>query len=132
VSVKIPRWVAWYSNLSNWSRTSCFLPGDSRLLISTRAIFLTSVVMCVRWSLKFSMGLICTPNIFYDLLGGRYLIFVPYSNLIVLIWFVNGLMLALIIGFPYLQRAPVAWHLEVSSSSPVYLLKMCSFFYLDL
>jgi hypothetical protein len=26
--------------------------GDSRLLVSTRASFLTSVVMCLRWSLK--------------------------------------------------------------------------------
>ena len=45
VSVKIPRWVAWYLDLSNWSMTSCFLLGDSRLLASTRASFLTSVVM---------------------------------------------------------------------------------------
>ena len=65
--------------------TSCFLLGDSRLLVSTRASFLTSVVMCLRWSLKSSMGLICTPSILYDFLGGRYSIFVPSSNLIVLI-----------------------------------------------
>ena len=128
VSVKILRWVAWYLDLSNWAMTSCIMLGDSRLLVSTRARFLTSVVMCLRWSLKSSMGCICTPSILYDLLGGRYLMFVPSSNSIVLIWFVNRLMFALLIGFPYPHRAPVALHLEVSSSSPVYLLKMCSFF----
>ena len=71
VPVKIPRWVAWYLDLINWSMNSCFLLGDNRLLVSTRASFPTSVVMCLRWSLKSSMGLISTPNILYDLLGGR-------------------------------------------------------------
>ncbi len=76
VSVQIPRWVAWYLDLSSWSMTSCFLLGDnSRLLGSTRASFLTSVVMCLRWSLKSSMGFICSSSILFDLLGGRYLIF---------------------------------------------------------
>ena len=84
--------------------------------------------MCFRWSLKSSMGLICTPNVLYDLFGGRYLMFVPSSNLIVLTWFVNRLMLALLIGFLYPHRAPVASHLNVFSSSPGYLLKRCSFF----
>ena len=84
-SVKIPRWVAWYLDLSSWSMTNCFLLGDSRHLVSTRASFLTSVVICFRWSVKSNMGLICTLSILYDLLGGRYLIFVPSSNLIVLI-----------------------------------------------
>ncbi len=108
--------------------TSCFLLGDSLLLVSTRASFLTSVVMCFRWSLKSSMGLICTPSISYDLFGGMYLMFVPSSNLIVLIWFINRFMLALLlIGLPYLHKAPVASHFEVSSYSPVYLLKRCSF-----
>ena len=75
--------------------------GDNRLLASTRTSCLTSVVMCLKWSLKSSMGLICTPNILYDLLGGRYLMFVPSSNLIVLICFVNRLVLVVLIGFPY-------------------------------
>ena len=128
VSVKITRWVAWYLDLSNWSMTSCFLLGDSRLLVSIRASFLTSVVMCLKWSLKSSMGLICTPSILYDLFGGRFLIFVPSSNLIVFIWVVNRLMFALLIGFPYPHRAPVTSHLEISIYSPVYLLKRCSLF----
>jgi hypothetical protein len=54
--------------------------------------------------------------------------FVPSSNLIVLICFVNRLVLVVLIGFSYPQRAPVASHFEVSSSSHVYLLKRCSFF----
>ena len=48
--------------------TSCSLLGDSFLLDSTRA-FLTSVVMCFRWSLKSSMGLICTPSFCVICLG---------------------------------------------------------------
>ena len=67
--VKIPRWVAWYLDLSSWSMTSCFLLGDSLLLVSTRARFMTSVVICFKWCLKSSMGLICTPSILYDLFG---------------------------------------------------------------
>ena len=35
VSVKIPRRVAWYLDLNNWSMTSCFVLGDTRLLVST-------------------------------------------------------------------------------------------------
>ena len=85
VSVKIPRWVAWYLDLSSWSMTRCFRLGDCLLLVSTRASFLTSVVMCCRWSLKSSIGLIWTPSILYDLFWGRYLIFVQSSNLIVLV-----------------------------------------------
>ena len=103
--------------------TSFFLLGNSLLLVRVRASILTSVVICFRWSLKSSMGLISTPNILYDLFGGSYLMFVPSSNLIVLIWFVSRLMIALLIGLPYLHKAPVTSHLEVSSSSPVYLLK---------
>ncbi len=109
--------------------TSCFLMGDSRLFVSTRASFLTSVVMCFRWSLKSSMGLICTPSILYDLFGGRYLIFVPTSNLIVMIWLINRVMFVLLIGLPYPHKAPVASHFEVSSSSPVYLLKRRNFLF---
>ena len=88
---------------------------------------MTSVVMCFRWSLKSNMGLICTPSILYDLFGGRYLIFVPSSNFIVLIWLIRRLMFVLLIGLPYPHKAPVASHFEVSSSSPVYLLKRCFF-----
>ena len=36
--------------------------------------------------------------------------------------------MVVLIGFPYPKRAYVASHLEVSSSSLVYLLKRCSFF----
>jgi hypothetical protein len=107
--------------------TSCFLLGDSLLLVSTRARFLTSMVMCFKWSLKSSMGLICTPSILYDLFGGRYLVFeVPSSNLIVFIWFINRFMFALLIGLPYPHKTPVASHFEVYRYSHVYLLKRYS------
>ena len=49
--------------------SSCFQLRDSRLLVNTRASFLTSVVMCFKWSLKSSMGLICTPSIFLFIWG---------------------------------------------------------------
>jgi len=54
--------------------------------------------------------------------------FVPSTNLIVLICFVSRFLLDLLIGFPYPQRAPIASHVEVFSSRHVYLLKRCSFF----
>ena len=73
------------------------------------------------------MGLICTPSILYDLFVGRYLMFVTSSNLIVLILFIKRFMFAFLIGLLYLHKAPVASHFEVSSPSPVYLLKRCSF-----
>ena len=117
-----------FGYLSSWSMTSCFRLRDSLLLVSTRASFLTYVVMCCRWSLKSSMGLICPPSILYDLFGGIYLICVPYSNLIVLLWFNNRFMLALLFGLPHPHKAHVDLHFEVSSSNHVYLLKKCSFF----
>ena len=120
--------VAWYLDLRSWSITSCFLFGESHLFASTRASCLTYVVMCLRWYLKSSMGLIFTPSILYDLFMSRYLMFVPSLHLIMLILFICRFVLALRTGFPYPQSAPVASHLVVSNSSPVYLLKRCSFF----
>jgi hypothetical protein len=37
----------------------------------------TSSVMCRKWSRKSSIGLMWTPSILYDLVGGRYLIWEP-------------------------------------------------------
>jgi len=51
--------------------TSCFLMGYSRLLVSTRASCITSVVLCSRWSLKSSMGLICTQKHFVGFVRGQ-------------------------------------------------------------
>jgi hypothetical protein len=47
---------------------------------------------------------------------------VPSSNLIVEIWLRNRCVFSLLMGFPYPQSVPVASHLVVSSSRPVYLL----------
>ena len=48
LSVKIPRWVAWYLDLSSWSITSFFRLGDSSLCVRTLACFDIFVVMCLR------------------------------------------------------------------------------------
>ncbi len=53
------------------------------------------------WSLKSSMVLICTSNIMCDVFVGMYLMLVPSSNFIILIWFVRRVVLALLIGFSY-------------------------------
>ena len=45
----------------------------------------TSLVMCMKYSLKSSSGLMCTPSILYDLFGARYVIGDPSGKDIVLI-----------------------------------------------
>ena len=72
LSMKIPMWVAWYLGLSSWPITVFFRLGDSSLRVRTLASFLMSIVMCLRRSRESSMGLMCTPNILYDVFGGRY------------------------------------------------------------
>ncbi len=52
-----------------------------RALASVR----TSLVMCAKCSLKYKTGLMCTPSLLYDLLGGRYAMWDPAKNEIVLI-----------------------------------------------
>jgi hypothetical protein len=71
--------------------------------------------------------LMCTPNILYDLLGGRYLIREPSGNVIVLICSCSVVRCLLLIGFPRAHRAPVTLHLVVSSFRPVHELKRYSF-----
>ena len=63
LSVKMPRGVAWYFDLSSCSITSFLRLGDSSLFAGAMANFLMYVVMCLRRSRKSSMGLICTPSI---------------------------------------------------------------------
>ncbi len=59
-SVKIPRWVAWYLDLNNWSVTSWsriyHQVGGTKLFVRSVASFRTSRVICLRWSRKSSMG----------------------------------------------------------------------------
>ncbi len=51
----------------------------------------------------------------------------PSGNVIVLICSCSMVRFLLLRGFPRAQRTPVASHLVVSSWSPVYELKSCSF-----
>ncbi len=48
LSVKMPRWVTWYIDLSSWSITSFFQLGDSSLRVRTLASFRMSAVMCLK------------------------------------------------------------------------------------
>ncbi len=47
LSVKIPRWVAYYFEFNSCSITSCLRLGDSSLFARALASFLMSVVMCL-------------------------------------------------------------------------------------
>ena len=97
------------------------LYGGLRLrLARVLAMSLTSLVMCVRCSLKSRIVLMWTPSILYDLFGGRYLIRVPSRNLMDVIWACNVSRLLCVSGLPRAQSAPVASHLVVSSWRPVY------------
>ncbi len=71
-------------------------------------------------SLKSSMGFMWIPSILYDLLGGRYLMWVPSVNMMELICSCRMCWFLLLRGLPSPQSDPVASHLEVSSLSPVY------------
>ena len=63
LSVRMPRWVAWCFDLSSCSITSFLRLGDSSLFYRALAKFLMSVVMCLKWSRKSSIGLMCTLSI---------------------------------------------------------------------
>jgi hypothetical protein len=91
------------------------------------ASFLTSFVMWRKCSLKSSMGLMWTPSILYDLFGGRYFMWVPSTNVIELICSCSVVWFLWLRGLPSPQSDPVASHFEISSWSPVYWLKRCSF-----
>ena len=71
LSVKMPRWVAWYFDFSSCSITSFLRLGYSSLFARALASFRMSIVMRLRLSQKSNMGLMCTPSILYDLLGGK-------------------------------------------------------------
>jgi len=74
------------------------------------------------------MGLMCTPSVLYDLFGGKYLMGVQSSNMIVEIWLRSRFVFSLLTEFPYPHIAHVASHFVVSSSMPVYLLNRWRFF----
>ena len=67
------------------------------------------------------MGLMWTPNILYDLLGGRYLMWVLSANVIeLLICSCSMVLFFCLRGLPWAQSDSVASHLDISSCRPVY------------
>jgi hypothetical protein len=84
-------------------------------------------VMWRKCSLKSDMGLMWTHSNLYDLFGGRYLMCVPSANVMEFICFCSVVWFLWLRGLPSPQSDLVALHLEVSSWSPVYWVKGCSF-----
>ena len=74
LSLNTPRCVAWYLDFSSCSIANDLSGGLIFYFARALASFLTSLVMWRKCSLKSNMGLMWTPSILYDLLGGRYLI----------------------------------------------------------
>ena len=73
------------------------------------------------------MGLMWTPSILYDLFGGRYLMWIPYVNVIELICSCSVVRFLWLRGLPWPQSDPVASHLEASRLSLLYWLERCRF-----
>jgi hypothetical protein len=123
----LPRCVAWYLDFN-----SCYVAVDLREGLSLRfarvfASIITSLVIWRKCSRKSNMEFMWTPSILYDLFGGRYLIWEPSEHMIESICYCRMEKVLWLRGLPCAQRAPVASHFEVSSWSPVYWLKKCSF-----
>ena len=82
LSLDTPKCVAWDLDFGSWS-IAIDLRGGLRLRFARiLASFFTSLVLWRKCSRKFSMGLMWTPSILYDLFGGRYLIWVPFVNVV--------------------------------------------------
>ena len=60
------------------------------------------------------------PKHFYDLFGGKYLIWLPSTKVMELIFPCSMVCFFLLRGLPWAQSDPVASHLDVSSCRPVY------------
>ena len=84
-SLSTPRYVAWYLDLNSCSTTRVLYGGPSFLFVRALASLRTFLVMFVKYYLKSNNGLMCTPNILYDLFGGRYVMRDPSRKDIVLI-----------------------------------------------
>jgi hypothetical protein len=80
-----PRWVAWYLDFRSCSTTKVLYGGPSLRFVRALDNLWTSLVMCMKCSLKSSSGLMCTPNFLYDFFGGRYVMWNPSRKDIVLI-----------------------------------------------
>ena len=78
-------------------------------------------------SLKSNVGLMWTPSILYDLLGGRYYTWVPSVNVTEFICSCSVVWFLWLRGLPSPHSDPIASHFETSSWSPV-LAEEVSFF----
>ena len=81
-----PRWVAWYLDFKFCSTTRVLYGGLSFLFVRALANLRTFLVMCMKCSLKSSIGSMYTPNILYCLFGGKYVMRDPSRKDIVLIY----------------------------------------------
>jgi len=125
LSLNTPRCVACYLDFNSCSIANDFRGGLSSRFARALASFLTSLMMWRKCFLKSSMGLMWNPSILYDLFGERYFMWGPSTN--VMICSCSVVWLLWLRGLPSPQSDPVDSHFEVSSWSPVYWLKRCSF-----
>ena len=65
-ALSTPRWVAWYLDFRSCSTTRILYGGLSFRFVRALDNLRTSLLMCMKCSLKSSSGLMCTPNILYD------------------------------------------------------------------
>jgi hypothetical protein len=75
-SLNTPRSVAWHLDLSSCSTPSVFRDELNLRLARAFASFFIALAMWMKGSQKSSIGLMWTPSIWHDLLGGRYLMWV--------------------------------------------------------
>ena len=92
--------MAWYLDFCSCSIANDLSGGLSFLFARALASYLTSLVMWRKCSLKSSIGLMWTPSILYDLLGGRYLMCVPSVNVIEFICSCSMVWFLWLRGFP--------------------------------
>jgi hypothetical protein len=85
------------------------------MFVRALASLRTFLMICAKCSLKSKAGLMWTPSIFYYLFGGRYVMWDPSRNEIVLICSCSMFWFLMVSGFPWDQRAPVASHFVASS-----------------
>ena len=126
-SLKTSRCVAWYLELRGYPTTCVLYVGLGFLFARALASFRTSLVMCVKCSLKSTTVLMSIPISLYDLSCVRHSMQVPSRKVIMWICSCSVVWILCERGFPRAHRAPMALQFVVYNRSPVYWLKRCSF-----